>query len=386
MAGTSSASGSRGTGTYADRVKSSDADKLNIEQCVFVKSTSLPVEKISEFEMCTLCEQGTGFGQMEAAQLMIGGLWRLYPKTKEARVKLLISGITVKGIAVPLLDKNPYLLFDSLTGDEVPSTKVIISNLPLSASNDDLMGAMEALGVQFRSRMRYELARDHNNRLTRFKTGRRLIHISVPDTPLPRKMDVGNFKVEIYHKEQRLVALQANRECYKCLEKGHVATNCENNIKCRDCRKEGHRSGDPACGWVEQAAMFEKQIHQEDNDSLSLSDSLSGAAPDQSEKQDENKEAAATHPEEETFMKEVQSEVQADDIQPENKVKVAPKVAPKAAKKANRPNPLLSRFHFKSKRNREEPEDVNKDENVASKKAAVDTNSLVSPPEAPDYT
>ena len=375
------------TGTYADKFKSSDADTLNIEQCVFVKSTSLPVEKISEFEMCTLCEQGAGYGQMEAAQLMIGGLWRLYPKTKEARIKLLISGITIKGVAVPLLDKNPYLLFDS-SGDEVPSTKVIISNLPLSASNDDLMGAMEALGVQFRSRMRYELARDQNNRLTRFKTGRRLIHISVPDTPLPRKMDVGNFKVEIYHKEQRLVALQANRECYKCLEKGHVAINCENNIKCRDCRKEGHRAGDPACGWVEQAAMFERQIRQEDNDSLSLSDSVSGAAPDQSEKNDENEEAAAaaTHPEEETSMKEVQSEVQAelhsDDTQSENTVRAAPKVAPKAAKKVN---PLLSRFHFKSKRTRE-PEDVSKDENVASKKAAVDTSSLLAPPEAPDYT
>ena len=37
----------------------------------------------------------------------------------------------------------------------------------------------------------------------------------------------------------------------------------ENEVKCRDCRQEGHRSGDPLCQWIEHATHHEAQIHSE---------------------------------------------------------------------------------------------------------------------------
>lgn len=33
-------------------------------------------------------------------------------------------------------------------------------------------------------------------------------------------------------------------ECYKCLNKGHMAKDCNNRVKCRNCGKQGHRAQD----------------------------------------------------------------------------------------------------------------------------------------------
>ena len=51
-----------------------------------------------------------------------------------------------------------------------------------------------------------------------------------------------------------------------------------NEIKCRDCRQEGHRSGDPACKWIEQATMHEERINDEEE--------FPGVRGDRSESQD----------------------------------------------------------------------------------------------------
>ena len=347
------------TNSYADRLKH-DSDKLTIVEPVYLKSTALPVDDMTTAELCITCERVSGYGTMEAAQLM-GGLWRLYPKNREARASLLTAGLGVNGVAVPVYDKNPFLLFDG-SGDEIASTKVIISNVPLSASNDDLIGAIEAQGVTLLSKMRYELARDKSNRLTRFKTGRRQFFIAVPDTPLPRKMQIGHFKAEVYHKEQRQVALQATRECYKCLETGHIAATCENPIKCRDCRAEGHRSGDPACGWVEQAALFEGRIHaQKDNDSVPLPSSDNA-----DEKEVKDTETVAM---EESSLAPVQGAAG-------NTTTSKPLPSPKAqrhATVAEKTRRKLFAFKSKQKRNADECDgDDDKEAAGASKKKAVD--------------
>ncbi|KAL8612912.1 hypothetical protein ACOMHN_034989 [Nucella lapillus] len=54
---------------------------------------------------------------------------------------------------------------------------------------------------------------------------------------------MGPFKASIYHKEQK----RMDKECGKCLQKGHQAADCPNVIKCRQCYKDGHKAGDPQC-------------------------------------------------------------------------------------------------------------------------------------------
>ena len=247
--------------SWSERVSTNRSeDTLNIVEPVFVKINNLPpsCDDITIPELCISCEEVSGHKTMEGAQ-RIGGLWRLYPNTTEARSKLLVSGLKLNGIAVPLYNRNPFLMRDS-EDTEIPSTRVTISKIPLSYSNLEIEQALEALSVTLLSKVRYELARDKNNRLTRFKTGRRFVFTSIPDSPLPRNLNLGTMTGEIYHKEQRAAAKRNTAECFKCLERGHMASSCLKPLKCRDCRQEGHRSGDPACTWLEKSVTHENSI------------------------------------------------------------------------------------------------------------------------------
>ena len=45
---------------------------------------------------------------MDGAQRK-GGLWRLYLESKEARANLLVNKFALKGVQVPVYDKNPFI-------------------------------------------------------------------------------------------------------------------------------------------------------------------------------------------------------------------------------------------------------------------------------------
>ena len=350
-------------GSYADKLKK-DSETLTCDKPVFIKNIDIPSEEIGTVELCELCEKITGHDTMEAAQPWFNGLlWRLYPKNEDARATLLVSGLNIQGVSVPLYNRNPFLMHDS-DGQEVPSTRITISHVPLSASNDDMISAIEAQGVTFLSKMRYELARDKNNRLTRFKNGRRYAFIAVPTDPLPRRMKVGAFQLEIYHKEQRLAIVQKSRECFNCLNFGHHAANCENPVKCKDCRKDGHKAGDPSCGWVEQAALFESRIQQDaDTQALAQSDHISISSPEKEvDKPEEEMLEDIPTPEEEGAPEEGTSASSTPQASSESERK-----ADKSSKtKSIRGN--LREFVFKkSKRTRDNEDDASS----SSKKAAI---------------
>ncbi|KAL8591906.1 hypothetical protein ACOMHN_039959 [Nucella lapillus] len=75
------------------------------------------------------------------------------------------------------------------------------------------------------------------------ENGRRFLYIDIPAKPLPKQVEMGPFKASIYHKEQK----RMDKECGKCLQKGHQAADCPNVIKCCQCYKDGHKAGDPQC-------------------------------------------------------------------------------------------------------------------------------------------
>ncbi len=146
-----------------------------------------------------------------------------------------------------LWDKNPFLVRED-NGQEVPTTRLTISDIPLSYSNDDIVKALEAIGCRLMSRLIFECDRDDNKRLTRWKTGRRFVYIALPETPLVRSLKIGLFEAKLYHREQKLT--KQTLECYKCLQPGHISVNCQNPIRCRVCRLENHRAGDKECRLV----------------------------------------------------------------------------------------------------------------------------------------
>ena len=84
-------------------------------QPVFLLNKSLPAveeKDNSVAEICAAAERTAGFETVEGAQ-RIGGLWRLNAKDSEARIKLLVSGIILRGHYVQPREKNPFLVRDA---------------------------------------------------------------------------------------------------------------------------------------------------------------------------------------------------------------------------------------------------------------------------------
>ena len=75
----------------------------------------------------------------------------------------------MKGIRIQLVDKKPFLIEGSQ--EERPATKVMIGNIPLSCDNNEIEIALKKLGVETRSKIRNELARNKEGALTQWETG-----------------------------------------------------------------------------------------------------------------------------------------------------------------------------------------------------------------------
>ena len=216
-------------------------------QPVFLVNNSLPATEEKPYsvsELCSAAEKVCGYNNMEGAQ-RIRGLWRLYPKTQQARIDLLSKGLTLRGTTVMPRDVNPFILGQT-SGDaetpEKPTTKLIIGDIPISCSNEEIRKAIENMkGVQLRSTIIEERDRDEKGKLTRWKTGRRFAYIDVPQTPLPKALDISIFRASLYHKEQRVP------NCSNCLGQNHHHSTCGKPVKCRQCYQDGHRKGDPEC-------------------------------------------------------------------------------------------------------------------------------------------
>ena len=68
--------------------------------------------------------------------------------------------------------------------------------------------------------------------------------VITPEKPLERTAKIGGFTARLYHKKQPKVDPQQTL-CSRCLERGHRVSACPNTIRCRECRQEGHKRGDP---------------------------------------------------------------------------------------------------------------------------------------------
>ena len=218
---------------------------------VFFSKRDLPFTRddisrsLEALEICVAAELVSSKETVTAAQ-EIKGLWRLYPTTREARNKLLVAGLTLKGTSIRLYDKNPYILRNQ-SGQEIPATKVYVSDIPLSCDNKDIETALIRLGCVLRSQVMYEKIRNKDGKLTRFYTGRRFVFINVPAKPLDTSVTIGGFRAALYHKEQpKKSSMQAT--CGRCLTLGHWASECTaTEPVCRACGKSGHKRGDPLC-------------------------------------------------------------------------------------------------------------------------------------------
>ena len=146
---------------------------------VYLLSKDIPGDAaIKVSELCLAAENVSGYNTIDGAQL-IGALWRIYPKSSEARANLLVNGVTIHNLSITVRDKNPFLVRD--TEDGTNTTRLIISDVPMSVANKDLEEALCSMSCKMASKIIYECDRDTKGQLTRFKTGRRFVYIQTPE-------------------------------------------------------------------------------------------------------------------------------------------------------------------------------------------------------------
>ena len=164
------------------------------------------------------------------------------------RQKQVADNLTLRQKTVQVYDNNPFIVKGG-SGEEVPVTKVWISDIPISVDGKDIETALVRLGCVLRSSLINEKIRNKDGKLTRFLTGRRFVFVNIPERPLERTVKIGGFTARLYHKEQPRADPQRTT-CSRRLERGHLVSACPNSIRRRECRQEGHRRGDPVCDAV----------------------------------------------------------------------------------------------------------------------------------------
>ena len=212
---------------------------------VFIKNRDIPEgrDRISGLELCLAAEQSAGRGTIVGAQ-DIRGLWRIYPATAQARNELLVKGIVVRECSLQLSNTNPFILREG-SGEEKLTTKLFVSDIPLSVANSEIEHGLSKIGCELRSAINMERYRDADNKLTRFETGRRFVFITIPPKPLEKTLTIANFQAKLYHKEQK--ELNKSVICSNCLKPNHHASVCVSAVVCRVCKGEGHKQGDSQC-------------------------------------------------------------------------------------------------------------------------------------------
>ena len=156
-----------------------------------------------------------------------------------ARIKILTKGITMGKRLVRFEGVNPFTRGD---GAESSGTRLWISNLPFSYSNEAVARNLAAAGFNLRSKITFEKARGPDRMLTDWRTGRRSVWIDLPKQEVSRHCKMGDFSAFLFHEE-----MKDSMTCRRCLQKGHMARDCPNEEICLDCRKPGHRRGHPEC-------------------------------------------------------------------------------------------------------------------------------------------
>ena len=217
---------------------SSQSETIPSVKPIYLLEKNAP-ENLSVADICAAAEAVAGSGSIFGCTL-IYGVWRIKPLQMVARAKLLANGIVIDKKRISLEAINPNY---NKNGGETVGTRLTVSNLPFSYSNDAIMRNLTQLGVKSRSSIKMEKARGRDNKLTDWANGRRVLWISLPEKPLPKSVRMGDFWAHLYYREMK----NTNNKCFNCLQEGHRAANCTSEVVCRSCKQSGHRSGDPQC-------------------------------------------------------------------------------------------------------------------------------------------
>ena len=172
-------------------------------------------------------------------------LWRLYVDSVDSRNKLLNEGFEIRNVNVRGFEVNPYSAGTSSPKENV--LKITVKGIPLSVEDNEILKMLESYGVECTSDIKLEKIRNPVTRkMTSILNGNRFVYAKpLPeDKPLPRNSYCAGLRCQIFHYGQ---ASKRSPYCTNCWETTHYRFQCENERRCKVCKKEGHEPGDKTC-------------------------------------------------------------------------------------------------------------------------------------------
>ena len=140
---------------------------------IFLKETDIfGTAKITKEQWLTNVELYKSLGAEIPVEAILGiqragSLWRLYIEDITNRIRLLAKGMSLRGMNIPLYEKNPYI------PDRTDQLRVRIKNVPLSADDSIIVKTLKDSGcVLVENPSREKLRVD--GKLTNCETGDRL--------------------------------------------------------------------------------------------------------------------------------------------------------------------------------------------------------------------
>lgn len=211
---------------------------------VFFKAAEVSDYKtLKEYEVCKSVFNVIGQDSLLGCQ-RIRGLWRIYVKTIDQRIKLLANKITIRNQLINLYKDNPFI-----AGLDSPDQQVIrltFIEIPLSKGNRGVEQFILDHNLDKTSAIQYGKIRDPDTKvLTDILSGSRYVFVKPFGKDLPRNIRINDSPAKLYYDDQ--VVPQIPMLCTNCFATTHFKSRCTNVKKCVKCKQPDHSTNGTEC-------------------------------------------------------------------------------------------------------------------------------------------
>ena len=168
--------------------------------------------ELSSYEVCMSAANRIDGSLIEGAQ-KVGGLWKLYVSTTDAKATLLSRNPSIQNRTVCMYDQNPFGMRRQNRGQ----TEITIQDLPLSVENVyNLITSFQ--GYEIMGKVKFSRARKPTGGWSDFKNGDRFCYVKAPlKDPLPKSAKIGVLRCKMCRESQKT----AEWQCKVCRQQGH---------------------------------------------------------------------------------------------------------------------------------------------------------------------
>lgn len=211
---------------------------------VFFKASDVPSFKtLKEFEVCKAVFEVVPKDNLTGCQ-RIRGLWRIYVKSQEDRIKLLSNRITLRNQSIGVYKDNPYRA--GLDSPDQETVKLTFRDIPLSKGNNGIDTFLTENSIEKTSSIQYGKIRDTETKeLTEILSGDRIVYVKPFTKQLARNVYVSGTTASVYYTGQILP--DKPKLCTNCFSGEHFKSQCDKPKLCIKCKKPEHGDDRSEC-------------------------------------------------------------------------------------------------------------------------------------------